>query len=242
MEQRRFAVLENEETAPGAWRMRLGGDAGAFTAPGQFINLRLPGRYLRRPISVSDWTAESVTLYYKVVGGGTADLAALTPGAELDALTGLGTGFDPARCGARPLLVGGGIGAAPLVGLARLLVGAGKRPEVVLGFNSAAEVFCRGVFEALGLAPRITTVDGSLGTRGLVTDALPEGADYVYACGPTAMLRALSARCAKAGEYSLEARMGCGFGACMGCTIETAAGPKRVCREGPVFRREELLW
>ncbi len=241
MQQRRFAVLENRAAAKDTFLMRLGGPAG-ITAPGQFVNLQLPGRYLRRPISVCDWTENSLTLAYKVVGGGTADLAALAPGAELDLLTGLGTGFDPACSGDRPLLVGGGIGAAPLVGLARCLRERGVRPVAVLGFNTAEEVFCRALFEDLDVELRFTTADGSLGTRGLVTDALPEDATYLYTCGPMPMLRALSARCTLPGEYSLEARMGCGFGACMGCTIETAAGPKRVCREGPVFRREELLW
>ena len=237
-----YTVLENAPLTAGVYRLRLGGDTAAITAPGQFLELRLPGFFLRRPLSVSDWEDGGVTILYKVVGGGTDWLSHAESGQKLDALTGLGNGFDVAACGQTPLVAGGGIGIAPLYGLAKRLRAAGKTPIAVLGFNTAAERFYEKEFEALGVETIVATADGSYGVRGFVTDALPERYDGFCACGPLPMLRALCAAAEGPGFLSLEARMGCGFGACMGCTVETTAGPKRVCREGPVFRREELTW
>lgn len=242
MKEVTYTVLENAPLTAGVYRLRLGGDTAAITAPGQFLELRLPGFFLRRPLSVSDWDEHGVTILYKVVGGGTDWLSHAEPGQKLDALTGLGNGFNVAACGQTPLVVGGGIGAAPLYGLAKRLLAAGKTPIAVLGFNTAAERFCETEFQALGIETVVATADGSYGVRGFVTDALPERYDGFCACGPLPMLRALCAAAEGPGFLSLEARMGCGFGACMGCTIETTTGPKRVCREGPVFRKEELTW
>ena len=222
-----YTIAENALIASGVYRLRLEGDTSAITAPGQFLDLRLPGFFLRRPISICDWDEK---------------LSRCTPGQALDALSGLGNGFDVAACGETTLLAGGGIGAAPLFGLAKHLLAAGKTPVAVLGFNTSADVFYENEFKALGVQTVIATADGSRGTRGFVTDALPEQFDTVCACGPTPMLRALCAKTDKPGQISLEARMGCGFGACMGCTIDTVNGPKRVCREGPVFRRDEIKW
>ena len=238
----KYTIAENAPIASGVYRLKLEGDTSAITAPGQFLDLRLPGFFLRRPISICDWDERSVTLLYKVVGGGTDWLSRCTPGQMLDALSGLGNGFDVAACGETTLLSGGGIGTAPLFGLAKRLLAAGKTPVAVLGFNTAEDVFYENEFKALGVQTVIATADGSCGTRGFVTDALLEQFDTVCACGPMPMLKALCAKTDKSGQISLEARMGCGFGACMGCTIDTVNGPKRVCREGPVFGREEIKW
>ena len=237
-----YTIAENAPIASGVFRLRLTGDTSAITAPGQFLELKLPGFFLRRPISVCDWEENTVTLLYKVVGGGTDWLSRCTAGQTLDTLYGLGNGFDVAACGKTTLLCGGGIGAAPLYGLARRLLAAGQTPVAVLGFNTSADVFYENEFKALGVQTVIATADGSRGTRGFVIDALPERFDTVCACGPMPMLKALCAKTDKPGQISLEARMGCGFGACMGCTIDTVNGPKRVCREGPIFGREEIKW
>ena len=224
MQQRDFVIAENARLAAGTYRMVLTGDTSAITRPGQFVDIRLEGRFLRRPISVCSWTADSLTLIYKTVGAGTEQMSAMAPGTVLDVLTGLGNGFDVTKAGARPLLVGGGAGVAPLYGLAQKLT------------ESARE------FEALGVPVTVTTADGSRGVRGFVTDALPEDATYFYACGPMPMLKALFARTQLDGQLSFETRMGCGFGACMGCSMETKNGYKRICKDGPVFERGELLW
>ena len=237
-----YTIAENALIASGVYRLKLEGDTSAITAPGQFLDLRLPGFFLRRPISICDWDERSVTLLYKVVGGGTDWLSRCTPGQMLDALSGLGNGFDTAPAGARPLLVGGGVGASPLYGLAQQLVAEGRSPLAVLGFRTAAEVLLADAFEALGIPVTVVTEDGTMGARGFVTDALPEGGTYVYACGPMPMLQALCSATPLDGQLSLEARMGCGFGACMGCTCETTNGSKRVCKDGPVFTKEEILW
>ena len=228
MQQRVFTIAENAPVARGTYRLRLAGDTAAITAPGQFADIRLAGYFLRRPVSVCSWSDGALTLYYKVAGAGTAQLSTLAPGTELDLLVGLGNGFDTAPAGARPLLVGGGVGASPLYGLAQQLVAEGCSPLAVLGFRTAAEV--------------LLADDGTMGARGFVTDALPEGGTYVYACGPMPMLQALCSATPLDGQLSLEARMGCGFGACMGCTCETTHGSKRVCKDGPVFTKEEILW
>ena len=230
MQQRVFTIAENAPVARGTYRLRLMGDTAAITAPGQFVDIRLAGYFLRRPVSVCSWSDGALTLYYKVAGAGTAQLSTLTPGTELDLLVGLGNGFDTAPAGARPLLVGGGVGASPLYGLAQQLVAEGCSPLAVLGCRTAAEVLLADAFCALGIPVTV------------VTEALPEDGTYVYACGPMPMLQALCSATPLDGQLSLEARMGCGFGACMGCTCETTHGSKRVCKDGPVFTKEEIVW
>lgn len=244
MTQGRYTLTSRAPLAKGVWQLRLAGDTGAVTAPGQFVNIRLDGCFLRRPVSVCDWDAGGLTLVFKAVGQGTEAMARLQPGAQLDLLCGLGNGFPLARCGAHPLLIGGGLGAAPLYGLAKTLRARGAAPRVLLGFGSGEEVFYEKEFRALGVETALTTVDGSAGARGLVTDALPAASsfDVFCACGPLPMLKAVSAALPGPGFVSLEERMGCGFGACMGCSIQTKSGSRRVCKDGPVFAREELLW
>ena len=224
MQQRVFTIAENAPVARDTYRLQLTGDTAAITAPGQFVDIRLAGRFLRRPVSVCSWSDGALTLYYKVAGAGTAQLSTLAPGTELD------------------LLVGGGVGASPLYGLAQQLVAEGCSPLAVLGFRTAAEVLLADAFEALGIPVTVVTEDGTMGARGFVTEALPEGGTYVYACGPMPMLQALCSATPLDGQLSLEARMGCGFGACMGCTCETTHGSKRVCKDGPVFTKEEIVW
>ena len=231
-------IGKNALLAPDVYEMTLVGDASAITAPGQFINIRLDGLYLRRPISVCDWGEGWIRVIYKVVGKGTAQMAQMTPGQKLDALTGLGNGYDlaPAR-GKRIALVGGGVGIPPLYGLAKRL--GGEAFCCVLGFNRASEIFYAEEFARYGKVI-LTTADGSAGVRGFVTDALRQlDYDYYFACGPEPMLRAVHAL-GKEGQLSFEARMGCGFGACMGCSCETLAGPKRICVDGPVMRSGEV--
>ena len=242
MKKGTFTVTANEALAPAVWRMALAGDTSAITGPGQFVDLALPGRFLRRPISVCDWTGDEVVLVYKVVGQGTAQMSQMGAGTQLDVLTGLGNGYDLDRSGDRPLLVGGGVGIPPLYALAKRLLAQGKRPTAVLGFNTAAEIFLADEFRALGIETVVTTVDGSAGARGFVTDGMPEGYTYVYTCGPEPMLRAVYEKSETSGQFSFEERMGCGFGACMGCTCRTKYGNKRICREGPVLEKEEIVW
>ena len=240
MQRQIFTITENRPLTREVWAMVLSGDASAVTRPGQFVDIALEGRFLRRPISVCDWTRDSLTLIYKVVGHGTSQMASLVSGDTLDLLTGLGNGYDLGACPEHPLLIGGGVGVPPLYGLCRALLAAGKKPSVILGFNRADEIFYEAEFRALGVAVAVTTADGSAGTKGFVTDAMPDGA-YVCCCGPEPMLRAVYAR-SSGGQFSFEARMGCGYGACMGCSCETRFGAKRICKDGPVFRREEILW
>ena len=243
MKQSIFEILENTPLTETVFRLVLSGDTSAVTAPGQFVNIKLEGKFLRRPISVCDCEAGRLTLLYKVVGGGTAEMSRMKPGETLDILTGLGNGYDLSDAGDRPLLVGGGVGVPPLYMLAKQLIAAGKQVRVILGFNTAAEVFYPEEFRALGATVTVTTVDGTRGTRGFVTAALGEAPyTYFYTCGPEPMLRALHSATATSGQYSFEERMGCGFGACMGCSCKTVTGWKRICREGPVLRKEEILW
>lgn len=243
MKRSLFTIKQNEELAPATFRMVLTGDTSAITAPGQFVNIALTGKFLRRPISVCDWTGESLTLIYKVVGQGTAQMSRMSPGEELDLLTGLGNGYDLDKSGDTPLLIGGGAGIPPLYALAKKLLAQGKSPKVILGFNKKEELFLEEEFKALGLEVAVTTADGSLGTKGFVTDAMPAaGYTYIYTCGPEPMLRAIDGKAISSGQFSFEERMGCGFGACMGCTCKTKYGNKRICREGPVLEREEILW
>ncbi len=238
-----FTLESNQPLTALVWRMVLRGDTAAITRPGQFVQVQLPGFYLRRPISVCDWDAERLTLVYKVVGQGTDAMTTYAPGMTLDLLTGLGNGFDTAACGDRPLLVGGGVGLPPMIGLCRTLLAEGKHPTVLAGFGSAQEVFLRDAVEALGAPFVLTTLDGSAGIRGLVTDALPGLTfDSLCACGPLPMLKALDQATACPGQFSFEERMGCGFGACMGCTVKVKGGYKRICKDGPVLVKEEILW
>jgi dihydroorotate dehydrogenase electron transfer subunit len=222
--------------------MVLEGDFSAVTAPGQFVNVKLDGLYLRRPISVFDSEPGRLTILYKVVGRGTEQMKDLEPGAQLDVLTGLGNGYDLSKAGDRPLLLGGGVGVPPLYLLAKKLRAEGKTVTAVLGFNTAAEVFAEEEFRALGCSVTVTTADGSYGVKGFVTDALPQEYSYFYTCGPEPMLRAVYRAVKTSGQFSFEERMGCGFGACMGCSCKTITGYKRICREGPVLEKEEIMW
>lgn len=245
MNQTIFTLAGVRGLTADVFELTLTGDTAAITAPGQFVNVALPDKFLRRPISICDWTDTSVTLLVRAVGAGTRELIALAPGTKLDVLSGLGNGFDLSRCGAHPVLIGGGIGTAPLFGLARRLLLQGIVPTAALGFRTAADAFYIEEFSALGCRVLTATEDGTLGQKGFVTDlvrSVPECAD-AFVCGPTPMLRAVSAlEQLRSGQFSLEARMACGFGACVGCTIQTADGPRRVCKDGPVFDKEALVW
>lgn len=240
-----YEVVSNDRLTHKTYRMRLSGDTRQITRAGQFVNLLIEGKYLRRPISVSDYDEAGLTLLYDVVGEGTAEMAAMLPGSRINTLTGLGNGFNEDASTERPVLLGGGIGCAPLLNLARKLQGRGLRPEVVLGFNTAADVVMEDDFRTIGIDPVICTVDGSKGVKGFVTDGIRERAlspDYFFACGPMPMLKAVCLGLGCRGEVSLESRMGCGFGACMCCSIETRDQAKRICKDGPVFLKEELIW
>lgn len=245
MDKRIFEIESNRPLTEQVFEMRLRGDATAIRRAGQFVNIAVEGLFLRRPISVCDFTDDSLTLIYKVVGEGTARMAKMQAGERLDILTGLGNGFDTDRTTAKALLVGGGVGIPPLYRLTKDLVARGKEVTAVLGFNRAGEIFYADEFAAAGARVIIATADGSVGTKGFVTDAIREngvGFDYFYACGPLPMLRALCDATATDGELSFEGRMGCGFGACMGCSCKTHKGNKRICKEGPVLRKEEIIW
>ena len=244
MKQGLFTVTENACLAKDIWRMRLRGDTSAVTAPGQFVNLKLEGFFLRRPISVCDVEGDVLTLIYKPLGQGTRLMTSFLPGKELDVLSGLGNGFDPALSGEKPLLVGGGVGIPPLYLLCRRLAQRGVQPAVILGFNTREEVFLETEFRALGASVTVLTADGSYGKKGLVTDGIraSSGYTYLYTCGPEAMLKAVYQVCDSSGQFSFEERMGCGFGACMGCTCKTKYGNKRICKDGPVLTKEEILW
>lgn len=237
-----LTITENVNIAKNVYRMTLSGDVSAIRNPGEFVNLRLDGFYLRRPISVYDLSDSAVTIIYKVVGKGTAAMAKLNAGERLQTLTGLGNGYDLSVSGDRPLLIGGGVGVPPMYLLAKRLLAQGKRVSVILGFNTADEVFGEAEFKELGCDVTVTTVDGSRGIKGFVTDALPEEYTYFYTCGPEPMLRAVYRASKTSGQFSFEERMGCGFGACMGCSCKTVTGYKRICKDGPVLRKEEILW
>ena len=243
MKQSIFEILSNEALTSSVYRMTLSGDTSAITAPGQFVNIRLAGKFLRRPISVCDWEEGKLTLVYKVVGHGTAQMAAMAPGESLDLLTGLGNGYDLGLVGDAPLLVGGGVGVPPMYGLAKHLRAMGKEVQVILGFNTREEIFYEEAFKALGCTVYVTTVDGSYGIPGFVTDALKNlSYSHFCACGPEPMLKALYKASRTSGQMSFEERMGCGFGACMGCSCKTLTGSKRICKDGPVMKKEEILW
>ena len=242
MKQGIFTIVSNEALTDVVYKMVLEGDTSAITNCGQFVDLRLPEKYLRRPISVCDYDEITLTLIYKVVGSGTEIMATLPVGTKLDVLTGLGNGYDTTLSGDRPVLVGGGVGVPPMYNLCKKLIAQGKRPQVVLGFNVASEIFLADAFKKLGAEVYIATADGSVGTKGFVTDVIKNlDYTYFYSCGPMPMFKAMETVMQTPGQYSFEERMGCGFGACMGCTIQTKSGYKRVCKDGPVFFREEVF-
>ncbi len=243
MKQEFFTVLTNEKIADGVYKMTLSGDTSAITRPGQFVNIKIEGQFLRRPISVCDYESGKLTLIYKVVGVGTEKLSKNKSGDVLDLLVGLGNGYDTTKSGDTPVLIGGGVGVPPMYNLCKKLSEQGKRPTVILGFNNANEIFYKEQFESLGVKVYITTVDGSVGIKGFVTDALKTvDYSYFYTCGPMPMFIAIEKVATTSGQYSFEERMGCGFGACMGCTCKTKYGNKRICVDGPVLMREEVVW
>lgn len=239
-----YKIKENIKIAKDVYRMILEGDTSAFTAPGQFLNIKLDGFFLRRPISVCDYNDREITIIYKVVGKGTEAMSGMNEGAQLDILTGLGNGFDTSSSGENPVVIGGGVGVPPMYNLAKKLKEEGKNTVAILGFNKAEEVFYKDEFEALGVKTYVATVDGSVGVKGFVTDALKEIGEYsyFYTCGPEPMLKALYNATDVSGQLSFEERMGCGFGACMGCSCKTKYGNKRICKDGPVLVKEEIIW
>lgn len=242
MKQSFFDVIENTKLTENVYKMCIKGDTSEITAPGQFVNIKLDGHFLRRPISVCDCEGDVLTIIYKVVGKGTEIMARLS-GGKLDVLTGLGNGYDLSKCGDAPLLLGGGVGVPPLYMLAKKLIENGKKVTVVLGFNTKNEVFYEQEFKRLGAEVYVTTVDGSYGIKGFVTDAAKDlNYSYFYTCGPEPMLKAVYSSLTSLGQFSFEERMGCGFGACMGCSCKTVTGYKRICKEGPVLEKEEILW
>ena len=238
-----FTLIENRKIATGTYLSVLEGDTSDITAAGQFVNIKLDGLYLRRPISVCDVEEGRLTIIYKTVGIGTEKMAAAGVGERWLTLTGLGNGYDLAKSGDRPLLIGGGAGVPPMYNLAKRLIAEGKQPIAILGFGKKDEVFFKEEFESLGVKVIITTADGSEGIQGFVTDAM-NGLDYTYfyTCGPEPMLKAVYEKALTSGQFSFEERMGCGFGACMGCTCRTKYGNKRICRDGPVLEKEEIIW
>ena len=242
MKQGQLTITENKQLTESVYQMTLSGDVSAITAPGQFVNILLDGLYLRRPISVCDLGEGTLTIVYKVVGKGTQQMSQMRRGV-LDVLTGLGNGYDLSLAGEKPVLLGGGVGVPPLYLLARKLIAQGKQVQVILGFNTKDEIFYEEEFKALCADVTVTTVDGSYGVKGFVTDALKYmDYTYFYTCGPEPMLKAVYRATKTSGQMSFEKRMGCGFGACMGCSCKTITGYKRICKEGPVMRKEEILW
>lgn len=243
MKQGIFHVMTNEPIAKDVYKMVLLGDTSAITAPGQFVNIKIDGLYLRRPISVCDYTENTLTLIYKVIGKGTEIMSDMGTNTELDILTGLGNGYDTDKSGDNPLLIGGGVGVPPMYSLCKKLINEGKNVSIILGFNSAKDVFYEDKFKELGAEVYVTTADGSYGIKGFVTDVIKNlHYSFFYTCGPEPMLRAISKIAKAKGQYSFEERMGCGFGACMGCSCKTLTGNKRICKEGPVMESEELIW
>ena len=242
MKQSIFEIVSNEALTDSVYKMVLAGDTSAITASGQFVNIQLTGKFLRRPISVCDYDEATLTIVYKVVGHGTEQMSTMGAGEKLDILTGLGNGYDLTVSGEHPVLLGGGVGVPPMYNLAKKLRAQGKTVSVILGFNTKSEIFYEEEFKALGCDVMVTTVDGSYGVKGFVTDALPVNYTYFYTCGPEPMLKAVYRATNTSGQMSFEERMGCGFGACMGCSCKTLTGYKRICKEGPVMRKEEILW
>lgn len=243
MKQGLFTIRENTEIAPGVYRLVLEGDTSGIVRPGQFVDIQIPGRFLRRPFSVCDWDCQTVTVVYRTIGQGTQDLSRSTPGSTLDVLTGLGNGFDTAPSGDAPLLIAGGSGVPMMYALAKALLAEGKTVTAVLGYRTQADIFLAREIQELGAHVIITTEDGSSGVKGFVTDAMGTlSYSYFYTCGPEAMFQSIDRIAVTSGQFSFEARMGCGYGACMGCTCETKYGHKRICKDGPVLVREEIVW
>ena len=243
MTQGIYEILSNEKIALNVYKMILCGDTSGITASGQFVNIKLDGNFLRRPISICDYDDKTITIIYKVVGVGTEQMCEMTAGEKLDVLVGLGNGYNLDKSGDKPLLLGGGVGVPPMYNLCKKLIDQGKKVSVVLGFNTKEEIFLEDDFKALGADVTVTTADGSYGVKGFVTDAMKE-IDYTYffTCGPMPMFKAIEATAVTSGQYSFEERMGCGFGACMGCSCKTKYGNKRICKDGPVLEREEIIW
>lgn len=243
MKQGIFEILSNEQIAPAVYKIILRGDTSPITATGQFVNIKLDGFYLRRPISICDFDKETLTLIYKVVGGGTEALSKMQKGESLDLLLSLGNGFDTSKSGKNPLIIGGGVGVPPLYALCKRLIAEGKKPSVILGFNTKTEIFYEDEFKNLGADVTVCTADGSYGVKGFVTAAMEnQNYSYFYTCGPMPMFKAIESVAKTSGQYSFEERMGCGFGACMGCSCKTKYGNKRICKDGPVLEREEIVW
>lgn len=242
MKQGIYKIVENKSITNDVYKMILEGDTQGITTPGQFINIKLEGKFLRRPISVCDYDNETITIIYKVVGDGTNQMKSLPVGVKLDVLTGLGNGYDISKS-KKPLLIGGGVGVPPMYNLAKTLIANGQKPTVVLGFNTKTEIFYEEEFKAIGCDVYVTTVDGSYGIKGFVTDAMKDlDYDYFYTCGPLPMFKAVYNATDVSGQFSFEERMGCGFGACMGCSCKTKYGNKRICKDGPVLVKEEIIW
>ena len=242
MKQGLFKIIQNVKLTENVYKMRLFGDVSEIKAPGEFINIKLEGKYLRRPISVCDRDENTVTIIYKVVGEGTEQMSKMESG-ELDVLTGLGNGYNLSLSGKNPVLIGGGVGVPPLYMLAKELVKSGKNVTVILGFNTKSEIFYENEFKELGATVLVTTVDGSYGIKGFVTNALSQiDYSYFFTCGPEPMLKAVFGASKTGGQLSFEERMGCGFGACMGCSCKTITGYKRICKEGPVMLKEDIIW
>ena len=239
-----YKVKSNKCIAKNTYEMVLEGNTEAFCAPGQFLNIKLDGFYLRRPISVCDYDEKTITIIYKVVGKGTEKMAKMQCGETLDILTGLGNGFDVEKSGDKPIVIGGGAGVPPMYNLAKTLSLQGKKVTAIIGFNSSDEIFYKEEFEKVGADVIITTIDGSVGVRGFVTDGINklDGYTYFYTCGPEPMLKAVYNGTTTSGQLSFEERMGCGFGACMGCSCKTKYGNKRICKDGPVLVKEEIIW
>lgn len=238
-----YEIISNKQLTENIFEMVLKGDTSSITAPGQFINIRLNGFYLRRPISICDYDDGTITIIYKVVGEGTVVMSKMTSGETLDVLCGLGNGFDTAKSTDKPVLIGGGVGVPPMYNLCKKLISEGKNVTVILGFNKIDEIFYEDEFKKLGADVKVTTVDGSYGIKGFVTDALKDtDYSYFYTCGPMPMFKAIESAAVTSGQYSFEERMGCGFGACMGCSCKTKYGNKRICKDGPVLEREEIIW
>lgn len=236
-------IKSNIKLTESIYEMVLIGNTSSITAPGQFINIKLDGFYLRRPISICDYSDDSITIIYKVVGDGTEAMSKMNVGEKLDVLCGLGNGFDTSKSSDKPVLIGGGVGVPPMYNLCKKLIDEGKKVTVILGFNKKDEIFYEEEFKKLGADVKVTTVDGSYGIKGFVTDALKDtDYSYFYTCGPMPMFKAIEATATTSGQYSFEERMGCGFGACMGCSCKTKYGNKRICKDGPVLQREEIIW
>lgn len=238
-----YEIKSNIKLTESIYEMVLIGDTSSITAPGQFINIMLDGFYLRRPISICDYSDDSITIIYKVVGDGTEAMSKMNVGEKLDVLCGLGNGFDTSKSSDKPVLIGGGVGVPPMYNLCKKLIDEGKKVTVILGFNKKDEIFYEEEFKKIGADVKVTTVDGSYGIKGFVTDALKDtDYSYFYTCGPMPMFKAIEATATTSGQYSFEERMGCGFGACMGCSCKTKYGNKRICKDGPVLQREEIIW